>query len=246
MVQLQEQHAFELSDAHDMECQTTIGVVLQGQRVKFVIPGSPGHRPSVGRALEVDDVVLSVDRVHVDGHNIVQKVRGAVGYNGVGSKVTLLIKRASSGVEDTVVCLRAPLNVVQNQQDLFAELESASKSPHKHIAELAARVLDKVRGMEEHHSNLQQQQLREKGDFQLQIDSLTKRLQQCSCTSKNRASGEKEKGNPPSDSVLKDLRAELLAATKVLTRRVDSPALLACITIMPTCLHVCNHFIRKL
>ena len=37
--QLQKEHAFELSDASDCEQETTIGVILTGNRVKFVIPG---------------------------------------------------------------------------------------------------------------------------------------------------------------------------------------------------------------
>jgi len=39
--QLEREHAFELSDAND-EPESTIGVVLTGTRVKFVIVGGPG------------------------------------------------------------------------------------------------------------------------------------------------------------------------------------------------------------
>ena len=96
--ELQKQHAFELSDAHETDdVETTIGVVLTGTRVKFVIPGSPGARPASGRPLEVDDVVLAVNGSVVDAHNVVEKVRGAGGANHVGSKVTMRVRRIAGG-----------------------------------------------------------------------------------------------------------------------------------------------------
>ena len=84
-------------------------------KVKFVIPGSPGNRPARGGGLEVDDAVLSVNGQKVDASTVVDLVRGVKGKNQVGTQVALRVKRAATGAEETVLCLRAPLNFVQRE-----------------------------------------------------------------------------------------------------------------------------------
>ena len=154
--QLEREHAFALSDATDCEQETTIGVILTGNRVKFVIPGGPGHRPAVGHALQIHDVVLSVDHELVDSTSVVDRVRGAAGANRAGSRVTLKVKRSGSGSLDTVVCIRAPLNFVQHSMDLHAVLADGTKSQHQATASLAARVQEQVQQMEDNNHATQQ------------------------------------------------------------------------------------------
>eukprot|EP00960_Hanusia_phi_P066945 766513-Hanusia_phi.AAC.10 len=101
------EHAFVIAGS----AGTTIGVILTGCRVKFVIPGSPGSRPIVGKKLEIDDYILAVDDRPVDPETVVDAVRGS---NIVGSKVTLKVRRAGTGLEQIVVCVRAPLNFVED------------------------------------------------------------------------------------------------------------------------------------
>ena len=153
---LEREHAFALSDATDCEQETTIGVILTGIRVKFVIPGGPGHRPAVGHALQIHDVVLSVDHEPVDSTSIVDRVRGAAGANHAGTRVTLKVKRSGSGSLDTVVCIRAPLNFVQHSMDLHAVLVDGTKSQHQATASLAARVQEQVQRMEDNNHATQQ------------------------------------------------------------------------------------------
>ena len=153
---LEREHAFALSDATDCEQETTIGVILTGNRVKFVIPGGPGHRPAVGHALQIHDVVLSVDHEPVDSTSVVDRVRGAAGANHAGTRVTLKVKRSGSGSLDTVVCIRAPLNFVQHSMDLHAVLVDGTKSQHQATASLAARVQEQVQRMEDNNHATQQ------------------------------------------------------------------------------------------
>jgi hypothetical protein len=119
--QLEGGHAFALSDATNCEQETT-GVILicSRGRVKFVIPGGPGHRPAVGLALQMMSFCLSItSRWMAPAFSTVCEVQNEP---TTGSRVTLEVERSGRGSLDTVVCMRAPLNFVQHSMDLHAVL----------------------------------------------------------------------------------------------------------------------------
>lgn len=76
------------------------------------------------------------------------------------------------------MCLRAQLNAVQHAHDLYGILAEGCKSPHKPTAELARKVLDKVRDLDEvqHHtiSELQRQLERLTGECSIDLMSINR------------------------------------------------------------------------
>jgi hypothetical protein len=169
--QLEGGHASALSDATNCEQETT-GVILicSRGRVKFVIPGGPGHRPAVGLALRMMSFCLSItSRWMAPAFSTVCEVQNEP---TTGSRVTLEVERSGRGSLDTVVCMRAPLNFVQHSMDLHAVLNqhrrictlflinTVSKNSvqiqRKAVASLAARVQEQVHRMEDNNHATQQ------------------------------------------------------------------------------------------
>ncbi|EKX32898.1 hypothetical protein GUITHDRAFT_120923 [Guillardia theta CCMP2712] len=147
IAEFQREHAFVISGSTG----TTIGVILTGCRVKFVIPGSPGSRPIVGKKLEIDDQILAVDDRPVDPETVVDAVRGS---NIVGSKVSLKVRRAGSGLEQVVVCVRAPLNFVEDTKDMYLLLEEARL--YRGVGTLISKIEQKFSQLESNHELLQE------------------------------------------------------------------------------------------
>ena len=123
------------------------GVLLVGIRIKSVIPGSPGARPLVGRALQTQDHILVVDEVQVNAENIAEFIRGSA-----GTKVHLLVKRASTGAKESVVCVRAPLRQVEHCRDLHLLLEDAKANVGN--TRLVSEIEDALKAMQDDNNQI--------------------------------------------------------------------------------------------
>ena len=141
---------------------TTIGVILAGTRVKFVIPGAPGARPARGSPMQEGDVIVEVDGVPVTGDTVDAAVRGC---NTVGSSVRLGVLRApgaalgfgGGGATDHIECVRKPTQFVTEQKDLYLLLERARKSfgPSSTAGQLIQQVEKRLADLETQHEGME-------------------------------------------------------------------------------------------
>ena len=69
-------------------------------------------------------MVLKVDGQKVTPDDITAHVRGN---NTTGTRVTLTVKRHSTGIIEDVVCMRAPSVFVEHTKDMYLLLESYHK-----------------------------------------------------------------------------------------------------------------------
>ena len=130
---------------------STLGMVLQGTAVDFMIPGGPSHSDDV---LEAGDEILEVDGVVVDSSNIDHALKGS---DEIGSMVRLLVRKAEDGKREDVVLKRASLTYIHQMQvfiELMDQLKNACKK-NPDVADLVRRVSSKVKELDAYHLNVE-------------------------------------------------------------------------------------------
>jgi hypothetical protein len=127
---------------------STLGIVLNGTAIDFMIPGGPAHEEEV---LEPKDEILEVDGIAVDHASINQALKGA---DEIGSMVRLGVRKAEDGKRIDVVLKRTSLTYIHHMQvylELMDQLRGACKR-HPDLADLVRRVASKVKEMDSYHA----------------------------------------------------------------------------------------------
>ena len=129
---------------------STLGMVLQGTAIDFMIPGGPSHSDDL---LEAGDEILEVDGVVVDSSNVDHALKGS---DEIGSMVRLLVRKAEDGKREDVVLKRASLTYIHQMQvfiELMDQLKNACKK-NPDVADLVRRVSSKVKELDAYHLSL--------------------------------------------------------------------------------------------
>ena len=99
LAELREKHLFKKTKA--LTNKSAIGIVLDGQRVLMVVPGSPSYFPNEnGERIEVGDTIYAIDGEQVTEADIVSKM---IGTDDTGSTVVLTVLKKSPVVEYLVL-----------------------------------------------------------------------------------------------------------------------------------------------
>ncbi|KAJ1491516.1 hypothetical protein T484DRAFT_1774442 [Baffinella frigidus] len=96
--------------------RTAVGIVLSDKIVDMTVPGSPAHALGV---LQKGDEVLMVDGHKVSAATAMVMLRGD---DAIGTVVTVLLRRATSGETYTVKLPRASIQVVRRRQEVAEDL----------------------------------------------------------------------------------------------------------------------------
>jgi hypothetical protein len=130
---------------------STLGIVLTGTTIDFMIPGGPAHEEEV---LEPKDEILEVDGVVVNSTSINQALKGA---DEIGTMVRLRVRKAEDGRCIDVVLKRTSLTYIHHMQvylELMDQLRSACKRTPD-LADLVRRIASKVKELDSFHSSVE-------------------------------------------------------------------------------------------
>ena len=130
---------------------------------------SSDSRAWAGR-LQTDDVILKVDGHKVTQDDVTTHVRGN---NKTGTRVTLTVKRHSTGLVEDVVCMRAPSVFVEHTKDMYLLLESC-----RHGAGFSGGTSALVDKIENHLSKLEINHLALEDHMRGQIRNLEVELEE--------------------------------------------------------------------
>jgi predicted nucleic acid-binding Zn-ribbon protein len=130
---------------------STLGIVLNGTTVDFMIPGGPAHEEEV---LEPRDTIIEVDGVAVDHNTVNQALKGS---DEVGSMVRLGVRKAEDGKRVDLVLKRTSLTYIHHMQvylELMDQLKGACKRTPD-LVELVRRLASKVKEMDAYHAGIE-------------------------------------------------------------------------------------------
>ena len=121
--------------------KSTLGIVLNGTVIDFMIPGGPAHEEEV---LEARDEVLEVDGISVDARTINQALKGS---DDIGSMVRLSVLKADDGKRVDVVLKRTSLTYIHHMQvylELMDQLKCACKR-NPDLGDVVRRLASKIK-----------------------------------------------------------------------------------------------------
>jgi len=128
---------------------STLGIVLNGTTIDFMIPGGPAHEEEV---LEPRDEILEVDGMAVDRSNVNLALKGC---DEIGSMVRLGVRKAEDGKRVDVVLKRTSLTYIHHMQvylELMDQLKSVCKR-NPDMADLVRRLASKVKEMDSYNAS---------------------------------------------------------------------------------------------
>ena len=130
---------------------STLGIVLNGTMIDFMIPGGPAHEEEV---IEPRDEIVEVDGVAVDHSTINQALKGS---DEIGSMVRLGVRKAEDGKRVDLVLKRTSLTYIHHMQvylELMDQLKGACKRTPD-LVDLVRRLASKVKEMDAYHAGIE-------------------------------------------------------------------------------------------
>lgn len=131
--------------------KSTLGIVLNGTVIDFMIPGGPAHEEEV---LESRDEVLEVDGFPVDASTVNQALKGT---DDIGSMVRLSVRKADDGKRVDVVLKRTSLTYIHHMQvylELMDQLKGACKR-NPDLGDVVRRLASKIKELDSFHSSVE-------------------------------------------------------------------------------------------
>ena len=157
--------------------KSTIGIVLNGIAIDFMIPGGPAHDEDL---LESKDEILEVDGVAVDSNSINLALKGS---DEIGSMVRLGVRKADDGKRVDVVLKRTSLTYIHHMQvylELVDQLKSACKR-NPDLSDIVRRLTSKIKELDSFHASVEHElrkSIRKYNTALPQISEMLRRSQQ--------------------------------------------------------------------